>query len=176
MRFRCVPAHSFKPLFESGVVENEAVRKPTASSSVLCALLQLPSTSWCTEARAEMIDRLRLRGGDRRNFQVHPPNDRKRDVEQWFAVLDRWAHASRRDRCIGRAASPVRSTLGVRGCGGQNRRYRSIESKGRSRIHGYQPIHPRRRSHNLRALLRPHVIGQPDPEPPYASGRAGSCV
>ena len=123
-----------------------------------------------------MIDRLRLRGGDRRNFQVHPPNDRKRDVEQWFAVLDRWAHASRRDRCIGRAASPVRSTLGVRGCGGQNRRYRSIESKGRSRIHGYQPIHPRRRSHNLRALLRPHVIGQPDPEPPYASGRAGSCV
>lgn len=29
------------------------------------------------------------RGGDRRTFYVHPPNDRKRDVWEWFAVLDR---------------------------------------------------------------------------------------
>ena len=29
------------------------------------------------------------RGGDRRTFYVHPPNDRKRNVREWFAVLDR---------------------------------------------------------------------------------------
>ena len=29
------------------------------------------------------------RGGDRRTFYVHPPNARKRDAAQWFAVLDR---------------------------------------------------------------------------------------
>ena len=33
-----------------------------------------------------------LRGGDRRTFYVHPPNARKRDVEQWLAVLDRIEH------------------------------------------------------------------------------------
>ena len=30
-----------------------------------------------------------LHGGDDRTFDVRPPNARKRDVEQWFAVLDR---------------------------------------------------------------------------------------
>lgn len=29
------------------------------------------------------------RGGDRRTFYVHPPNDRKRNIGEWFAVLDR---------------------------------------------------------------------------------------
>ena len=33
-----------------------------------------------------------LRGGDRRTFYVHPPNARKRDAEQWLAVLDRIEH------------------------------------------------------------------------------------
>ena len=33
-----------------------------------------------------------LRGGDRRIFFVHPPNARKRNVAQWFAVLDRIEH------------------------------------------------------------------------------------
>ena len=81
-------------------------------------------SAWRTEARAGMIDRVRLRdacplpnrldgdhlalpwhraldrvvalgagrslrGGDCRTFYVHPPNARKRDVEQWFAVIDR---------------------------------------------------------------------------------------
>lgn len=32
------------------------------------------------------------RGGDRRTFYVHPPNARKRDLERWFAVLDRIEH------------------------------------------------------------------------------------
>ena len=30
-----------------------------------------------------------LRGGDRRTFYVHPPDARKRDVAEWFAVLNR---------------------------------------------------------------------------------------
>lgn len=29
------------------------------------------------------------RGGDRRTFFIHPPNDRKRDIDEWMAVLDR---------------------------------------------------------------------------------------
>ena len=32
------------------------------------------------------------RGGDRRTFYVHPPNARKRDVTDWFAVIDRIEH------------------------------------------------------------------------------------
>ena len=32
------------------------------------------------------------RGGDRRTFYVHPPNARKRDVADWFSVLDRIEH------------------------------------------------------------------------------------
>ena len=35
-----------------------------------------------------------FRGGDRRTFYVHPPNIRKRDVEQWFAILDRIEHGA----------------------------------------------------------------------------------
>ena len=85
------------------------------------------SGAWRTEARAGMIDRVRLRdacplpnrldgdhlalpwhraldravalgagrslrGGDLRTFYVHPPNARKRDAEQWLAVLDRIEH------------------------------------------------------------------------------------
>ncbi len=34
------------------------------------------------------------RGGDRRTFYVHPPNDRKRDVWEWFTVLDRIEHGA----------------------------------------------------------------------------------
>ncbi len=82
------------------------------------------SGAWRTEARAGMVDLVRLRatrplpnslnegrlalswhrsldvavqrgaghscrGGDRRTFYVHPPNARKHDVADWFAVLDR---------------------------------------------------------------------------------------
>ena len=32
------------------------------------------------------------RGGDHRTFYVHPPNARKRDVTDWFAVIDRIEH------------------------------------------------------------------------------------
>ncbi len=32
------------------------------------------------------------RGGDRRTFFVHPPNVRKRNVTEWFAILDRIEH------------------------------------------------------------------------------------
>ena len=35
-----------------------------------------------------------LRGGNRRTFQVHPPNTRKNDVAGWFAVLDRIEHGA----------------------------------------------------------------------------------
>ena len=35
------------------------------------------------------------RGGDRRAFFTHPPNDRKRDAAAWFAVLDRIEHGVR---------------------------------------------------------------------------------
>ncbi len=30
-----------------------------------------------------------LRGGDPRTFYIHPPNDRKKDADQWFSVIDR---------------------------------------------------------------------------------------
>lgn len=32
------------------------------------------------------------RGGDRRTFFVHPPNVRKRNITEWFAILDRIEH------------------------------------------------------------------------------------
>ncbi len=35
-----------------------------------------------------------LRGGDRRTFHVHPPNARKHDIAEWFAVLDRIEHGA----------------------------------------------------------------------------------
>ncbi len=34
------------------------------------------------------------RGGDRRTFYIHPPNTRKRNIEEWFAVLDRVEHGA----------------------------------------------------------------------------------
>ena len=35
-----------------------------------------------------------FRGGDRRTFHVHPPNTRKNDIAEWFAVLDRIEHGA----------------------------------------------------------------------------------
>ena len=35
-----------------------------------------------------------FRGGDRRTFHVHPPNVCKRDIAEWFAVLDRIEHGA----------------------------------------------------------------------------------